>query len=915
MSKRKFVASSAAAALAASIIALTGPAAVGAPVDAKDSLDSPALVSTNESPTVVDGATVPLEARDGFRVLPYLQRPASDEMTINWFSETGGTSTITVKGPGLPEAGLTLDVEGIQNPVNSYQAGELNEGDLSRSTVGGTNKKGVLPQGSWIRADNPYKHSAHIEGLSPDSTYRYSVNEDGYVHEASFDTFPVYGSDLTEPIHIIAYSDTETDQIGRVTYREWVETRTLAEGSEDRPEQDSAWDAKYGSATRDGNWAVNYPVTEDEAQRFNNEIIAQQDPDLLLIAGDLTERSSWQTHWDEWFRYFAGDQGQLLESVPSVTSLGNHEVYGYCASADDCTPVMRARAAYNQAIDTHGSSNEHSLDAYHRVDYGPVTVISLDSTNGTDQNPNDETRPPLMSGDDSDITPEQYGTDTQNAFTRDQYERDFPLAVDEGWFPGVNREDPVDQPNFMPGSEQYVWLEGQLQEARAKGQTIIVQYHHVAYSNGTHGTTMNHEQATDAQPGTPMRHLQPIFEEYDVAAVISGHDEMFQSSYVDLDEDGVGVYHWDVGVASDGLRGDKLIADPEGGEERVPLNFNTSSTWMAQVDEPELWETNEAGVKKLVSGGKHYGHLDMIIEPYTGTPLDSGETPAAELIMTPIALFPILDDNLDLTTVERREMLSGQQSVYLDADGVPMEGEPTEAPVEPDPLPEGNAFALVNDWESTTHDVAFAYGRIGDEVIVGDWDGNGTDTLGVRRGHTFYLTNTLEGGIADVEFKYGREGDEVLVGDWDGNGTDTLGLRRGHTFYLHNTLEGGNAEVEFKYGRDADEILIGDWDGDGSDTIAVRRGITFFPNNALQGGDAETEYRYGRDGDEAFAGDFDGDGTDSVSLRRGNVFYLNNALHGGPAETSIAYGKADDVLFIGDWDGDGTDTPGVNRPS
>ncbi|AZN29142.1 hypothetical protein EJO69_01640 [Flaviflexus salsibiostraticola] len=525
----------------------------------------------------------------------------------------------------------------------------------------------------------------------------------------------------------------------------------------------------------------------------------------------------------------------------------------------------------------------------------------------------------------------------QNAFTIDQYERDFPLAVDQGWFPGLNRDDPADQPSFMPGSEQYIWVEEQQKEARDSGQTIIVQYHHVAYSNGTHGTTMNHAEATDAQPGTPMRHLQPLFEDYDVAVVISGHDEMFQSSYVDLAGDGTGVFHWDVGVASDGLRGDKLVPSAVEGEGRVPLNFNTRSTWMAQADEPEMWETNENGVKHLVSGGKHYGHLEMMIQPYTGNPLDTGATPAAELVMTPIAMFPILDDNLDLVEVERREMLSGQQSVYLDATGQPMAGTPTDDPVDPDPtepvdpdptepvdpdptepvgpVPSGNAFALVNTWDSTTHNTAFAYGRIGDEVLVGDWDGNGTDTLGVRRGTTFYLNNTLTGGHADTEFAYGRIGDEVLVGDWDGNGTDTLGVRRGTTFYLNNTLTGGNADTEFAYGRIGDEVLVGDWDGNGTDTLGVRRGTTFYLNNTLTGGHADTKFAYGRHGDQAFAGDFNATGQDTISLRRGNVFHINNTLAGGPSETTIAYGRATDHLFIGDWDGNGTDTPGVNRPN
>ncbi|MEZ7898832.1 MAG: hypothetical protein QMB98_08475, partial [Flaviflexus sp.] len=131
-----------------------------------------------------------------------------------------------------------------------------------------------------------------------------------------------------------------------------------------------------------------------------------------------------------------------------------------------------------------------------------------------------------------------------------------------------------------------------------------------------------------------------------------------------------------------------------------------------------------------------------------GTVLTSGAMPEAEMVMTPVSLFPILDDNYDLVDIERRELLSGQQTVYLDANGSPLAGKPTEVeePTPADPIPSGNAFVLSNSWDSTTHDVAFAYGRIGDEVLVGDWDGNGADTLAVRRGTTFYVNNELRGG-------------------------------------------------------------------------------------------------------------------------------------------------------------------------
>jgi hypothetical protein len=75
-------------------------------------------------------------------------------------------------------------------------------------------------------------------------------------------------------------------------------------------------------------------------------------------------------------------------------------------------------------------------------------------------------------------------------------------------------------------------------------------------------------------------------------------------------------------------------------------------------------------------------------------------------------------------------------------------------------------------------DTVVVYGRSTDEVLVGDWDGDGVDTLTVRRGNTFFVDNLLEGGPAQLTMSYGRAGDTVIVGDWDGDGTDTVGVRR-----------------------------------------------------------------------------------------------------------------------------------------
>ncbi|MCC8029686.1 MAG: FMN-binding protein, partial [Lachnospiraceae bacterium] len=86
------------------------------------------------------------------------------------------------------------------------------------------------------------------------------------------------------------------------------------------------------------------------------------------------------------------------------------------------------------------------------------------------------------------------------------------------------------------------------------------------------------------------------------------------------------------------------------------------------------------------------------------------------------------------------------------------------------------------------------------------------DTLLVRRGNKFYVSYDLESGDADLVFTFGKETDEVLIGDWDGDGIDTICVRRGKRYYFSNTL-GEQAEFYIDYGRESDGVIAGDWDG------------------------------------------------------------------------------------------------------
>jgi len=243
----------------------------------------------------------------------------------------------------------------------------------------------------------------------------------------------------------------------------------------------------------------------------------------------------------------------------------------------------------------------------------------------------------------------------------------------------------------------------------------------------------------------------------------------------------------------------------------------------------------------------------------------------------------------------------------------PVPVKPTPTKPAPAPVPELTHGFFLNDAWTAKANHMFQYGRPTDDVLLGDWNGDGVDTIMVRRGNQYFVNNKLGGGQAEHVFTYGRSGDTVLVGDWDGDGVDTLAVRRGNAYHVKNDTKSGVADKVIAYGRANDTVLVGDWDGNGSDTLAVRRGSAYHIKNAIASGVADQVVAYGRVDDQVVVGDWDGDGKDTLTVRRGNVYHVKNALVGGPADRVLTYGRTSDIVLVGDWNGDGTDTLGVRR--
>jgi len=151
------------------------------------------------------------------------------------------------------------------------------------------------------------------------------------------------------------------------------------------------------------------------------------------------------------------------------------------------------------------------------------------------------------------------------------------------------------------------------------------------------------------------------------------------------------------------------------------------------------------------------------------------------------------------------------------------------------------------NWDS------FVFGNAGDIPVYGDWDGNGTITIGIFRpsNATWYLTNNVNfrGGAPDVVFQYGNPGDVPVVGDWNCDGVDTPGMFRNGYWFLKNTNSGGGADGVFLYGNPADTPIVGDWNGDGTATLGVYRGNRWYLTNNFTSGIADTTFLFGQSGD------------------------------------------------------------------
>ncbi|NNC91843.1 MAG: fibronectin type III domain-containing protein, partial [Acidimicrobiia bacterium] len=189
------------------------------------------------------------------------------------------------------------------------------------------------------------------------------------------------------------------------------------------------------------------------------------------------------------------------------------------------------------------------------------------------------------------------------------------------------------------------------------------------------------------------------------------------------------------------------------------------------------------------------------------------------------------------------------------------------------------------------------FGVPGDVALFCDWNGDGTDTVGLYRPYEgfVYLRNSNTLGFADLDFFYGIPTDLPVCGDWDGDGTDTIGVYRPATgrFFLRNSNTLGFADVDFALGDPDDRPLAGDWNGDGIDTVAVWRPSA----GTIHGIDGELWPA--PSGGKLIVGDYSGNGRDGFAASADDVITI---VDGAGSQQVIRFGTTNTVALTGWWD-------------
>lgn len=225
---------------------------------------------------------------------------------------------------------------------------------------------------------------------------------------------------------------------------------------------------------------------------------------------------------------------------------------------------------------------------------------------------------------------------------------------------------------------------------------------------------------------------------------------------------------------------------------------------------------------------------------------------------------------------------------------------------------------------------------------AGDFNGDGRDDIGIFRpadtARWYIAMSTYNGTFvenADFRFPWGTQGDQPLVGDFNGDHRDDIGIYRpgqsGSRWYVAVSTGGrftSRSEFTRVWGMGSDQPLVGDFTGDGRDDIAVfRNGDTsrwYVAKSTTSGFIEIATFRkdWGSKGDTPLVGDFNRDGKDDIAIYRkgdaANSWYVavsTGSEFRASSTLKCQFGRGIDRPLVGDFNGDTKDDIAIYRPT
>lgn len=197
--------------------------------------------------------------------------------------------------------------------------------------------------------------------------------------------------------------------------------------------------------------------------------------------------------------------------------------------------------------------------------------------------------------------------------------------------------------------------------------------------------------------------------------------------------------------------------------------------------------------------------------------------------------------------------------------------------------------------------------------VVGDWDGNGTDTVGVYSGGSWSLRNSNSSGPPSQLISYGYPGALPVVGDWDGDGRDGFGVYDNGWWLLRNTPSAGPPEIVVSYGYGGVTPVTGDWNGDGRDGIGIYDSGSWLLREDASSGAPNMWFGFGWRGPTPLVGDWNGDGVDGIAVWSVGQWSLRETASAGGPHLSLYHGDPHDRPVAGDWANAARDGVGLQR--